>query len=179
MGGTTAKGALIKDGQALKRYEIEVARVHEFKKGSGLIAKIPVIDLVEIGSGGGSIASIDSRGLLAVGPLSCGADPGPACYGRGGFEATLTDANLILGYLSEESFLGGEFGFLEIKLLWLLKKVCQKLNLSEVRAAWGIHNIINEDIAKAFRIHASERGFDYRNSSMIAFGGSGPIHALK
>ena len=104
MGGTTAKGALIKDGQALKRYEIEVARVHEFKKGSGLIAKIPVIDLVEIGSGGGSIASIDSRGLLAVGPLSCGADPGPACYGRGGFEATLTDANLILGYLSEESF---------------------------------------------------------------------------
>ena len=180
MGGTTAKGALIKDGQALKRYEIEVARVHEFKKGSGLIAKIPVIDLVEIGSGGGSIASIDSRGLLAVGPLSCGADPGPACYGRGGFEATLTDANLILGYLGEESFLGGEFKvFRNQASLAIEKKVCQKLNLSEVRAAWGIHNIINEDIAKAFRIHASERGFDYRNSSMIAFGGSGPIHALE
>ena len=180
MGGTTAKGALIKDGQALKRYEIEVARVHEFKKGSGLIAKIPVIDLVEIGSGGGSIASIDSRGLLAVGPLSCGADPGPACYDRGGFEATLTDANLILGYLSEESFLGGEFKvFRNQASLAIEKKVCQKLNLSEVRAAWGIHNIINEDIAKAFRIHASERGFDYRNSSMIAFGGSGPIHALE
>ena len=180
MGGTTAKGALIKDGEALKRYEMEVARVHDFKQGSGLIAKIPVIDMVEIGSGGGSIASIDPRGLLAVGPQSAGADPGPACYGQGGIEATLTDANLILGYLDEESFLGGKFKVFRGEASAVIEKnVCEALTLSLVRAAWGVHDIINEAIAKAFRIHASERGFDYRNSTMIAFGGSGPIHAVE
>ena len=180
MGGTTAKGALVKNGEALKRYEIEVARMHGFKQGSGLVAKIPVIDMIEIGSGGGSIASLDSRGLLAVGPESAGADPGPACYNLGGKEATLTDANLILGYLDEGSLLGGDFQVVMRKAVEAVEqKISQKLDLTLARSAWGMHDTINEGIAKAFRIHASERGFDYRDSSMVAFGGSGPIHALE
>jgi len=180
MGGTTAKGALVNNGEALKRYEIEVARMHGFKQGSGLIAKIPVIDMIEIGSGGGSIASLDSRALLAVGPQSAGADPGPACYNLGGKEATLTDANLILGYLDEGSLLGGNFQVVMNKAVEAVEKnISRKLDLTLARSAWGIHDIINEGIAKAFRIHASERGFDYRDSSMVAFGGSGPIHALE
>ena len=107
MGGTTAKGCMIRDHAPLKRYEFEVARVHEFKRGSGLPVKIPVLDMIEIGSGGGSLAQIDDRGVLGVGPRSAGADPGPACYGRGGRRPTLTDANLVLGYLDSSSFLGG------------------------------------------------------------------------
>ena len=109
MGGTTAKGALIINGAANKRYELEVGRVHDFKPGSGLVAKIPAIDMIEIGYGGGSTSAIDARGLLAVGPDSAGAQPGPACYQQGGKEATLTDANLVLGYLDGASFLGGNF----------------------------------------------------------------------
>ena len=104
MGGTTAKGALVRDHQPLKRYDLEVARVHEFKQGSGLPVRIPAIDMIEIGAGGGSIAELDDRGLIRVGPRSAGADPGPACYGLGGIAATLTDANLLLGYLDPEFF---------------------------------------------------------------------------
>ena len=107
MGGTTAKGALVRGGVPIKRYAMEVARVHEFRKGSGLAIRIPAIDMIEIGAGGGSIAEIDERGLLRVGPRSAGADPGPACYGRGGTRPTLTDANLVLGYLDAGFFLGG------------------------------------------------------------------------
>ena len=107
MGGTTAKGALVRGGTPIKRYSMEVARVHEFRQGSGLPIRIPVIDMIEIGAGGGSIAEIDDRGLLRVGPRSAGADPGPACYGRGGTKPTLTDANLVLGYLDAGFFLGG------------------------------------------------------------------------
>jgi len=107
MGGTTAKGALVRGGEPIKKYSIEVARVHEFRHGSGLPVKIPVIDMIEIGAGGGSIAEVDARGLLRVGPRSAGADPGPACYGRGGKQPTLTDANLVLGYLDAGFFLGG------------------------------------------------------------------------
>ena len=180
MGGTTAKGALVNNGEALKRYEIEVARIHDFKQGSGLLAKIPVIDMIEIGSGGGSIAVIDSRGLLAFGPQSAGADPGPACYNLGGREPTLTDANLVLGYLDEGSPLGGDFKVFRGNASEAIEeKIARKLDLTLARSAWGIHDIINEGIAKAFRIHASERGFDYRDCSMVAFGGSGPIHALE
>ena len=107
MGGTTAKGALVRGGAPIKRYSMEVARVHEFRQGSGLPIRIPAIDMIEIGAGGGSIAEIDERGLLRVGPRSAGADPGPACYGRGGTKPTLTDANLVLGYLDAGFFLGG------------------------------------------------------------------------
>ena len=179
-GGTTAKGALIRDGQPLRDYELEVARVHGFKAGSGLPLRIPVIDMIEIGAGGGSIASVDERRLLAVGPLSAGADPGPACYRRGGESATLTDANLALGYLVPEQFLGGRMA-LDTKAAEtaLDAQVGGPLEVTTTRAAWGVHEVINEDVARAFREHASEVGFDYRRSAMVAFGGSGPMHALR
>ncbi len=177
MGGTTAKGCLIHEGRPLKRYELEVGRVHEFKKGSGLPAKIPVIDMIEIGAGGGSLAAIDERGTVRVGPRSAGARPGPACYGLGGVAATLTDANLMLGYLDTESFLGGEMTIdREAARRALDAGIGGALGVDAMRAAWGIHDVINEDVARAFRVHASERGSDYRNCSMIVFGGSGPLH---
>jgi N-methylhydantoinase A len=180
MGGTTAKGSIVRDGRPHKKYEIEVARVHEFKTGSGLPVKIPVVDMIEIGAGGGGIAELDERGLLRVGPRSAGAVPGPACYAQGGKQATLTDANLSLGYYDSKSFLGGRMqldkaaGEEAIAL-----GVGKPLNLTPERAAWGIHETINEDVARAFRVHASEIGFDYRRCSMLAFGGSGPAHAMR
>jgi N-methylhydantoinase A len=178
MGGTTAKGALVLGGEAVKKYAMEVARVHEFRQGSGLPVRIPVIDMIEIGAGGGSIAEVDERGLLRVGPRSAGAMPGPACYGQGGTKPTLTDANLVLGFLDPDFFLGGAMG-LDKKAAEtaIAEGVGKPLGLATLRAAWGIHDIICEDVARAFRIHATERGFDYRNSSMVAFGGSGPLHA--
>jgi N-methylhydantoinase A len=180
MGGTTAKGALVRGGEPLKRYELEVARVHEFKMGSGLPAKIPVIDLIEIGSGGGSIAAVDERGTIKVGPLSASAEPGPVCYNQGGEQPTLTDANLCLGYLDASFFLGGEMELDAEGALTAIDKVIAKpLEVSAERAAWGIHESVNEDIARAFRNHASERGFDYRACAMAAFGGSGPAHACR
>ena len=179
MGGTTAKGALVRGGTPLRKYDMEVARVHDFKRGSGLPVITPAIDMIEIGAGGGSIAEIDERGLLRVGPRSAGADPGPACYGAGGKNATLTDANLVLGYLDPDHFLGGEMALdVEAAKCAIAETVAEPLELNLTRAAWGIHEIINEDVARAFRIHASERGFDYRQSSMVAFGGSGPLHAM-
>ena len=179
MGGTTAKGALIRRFAPLKQYDLEVGRVHEFKRGSGLPAKLPVIDMIEIGSGGGSLARVDERGLIRVGPRSAGADPGPACYGKGGTGATLTDANVVLGYLDPDFFLGGEMRLdAGAARAAIEEHVASPAGLDPIRAAWGVHEIANEDVARAFRIHASERGFDYRSSSMVAFGGSGPVHAL-
>lgn len=180
MGGTTAKGCIVQGGEPLKRYEMEVARVHEFKKGSGLPVKIPVLDMIEIGSGGGSLAEVDERGTLRVGPRSASADPGPACYGRGGERPTLTDANLVLGYLDSSSFLGGRMQLdLEASKRVIKHVVADPLGVSLERAAWGIHEVINEDVARAFRVHASERGVDYRRCAMVAFGGSGPLHAAR
>jgi N-methylhydantoinase A len=180
MGGTTAKGALIRDGRPLRRYEIEVARVYGFKHGSGLPLRIPVIDMIEIGAGGGSIATVDERNLLAVGPSSAGADPGPACYSLGGKRATLTDANLTLGYLVADAFLGGRMALDTVAAKRAIgSDIAATLNIDPFRAAWGIHEVINEDVARAFRVHASEIGFDYRRCAMIAFGGSGPAHAIR
>ena len=180
MGGTTAKGALIRDGRPLRRYEFEVAREYGFKHGSGLPLRIPVIDMIEIGAGGGSIATVDERNLLAVGPSSAGADPGPACYGLGGKRATLTDANLTLGYLVADAFLGGRMALDTAAAEHVIgSDIAATLNIDSVRAAWGIHEVINEDVARAFRVHASEIGFDYRRCAMIAFGGSGPAHAIR
>jgi N-methylhydantoinase A len=180
MGGTTAKGALIRDRVPLRKYDLEVARVHAFKKGSGLPLKIPVIDMIEIGAGGGGIAAVDRRGVIQLGPRSAGADPGPACYGRDGHEATLTDANLVLGYLDPVFFLGGKMRLDPARAQEAVKNaVAETLDLPLARAAWGIHETANEDVARAFRVHAAERGFDYRGCSMIAFGGCGPIHALR
>ncbi len=179
MGGTTAKGALVVDGQPIKHYDMEVARGYKHRLGSGLKVRIPVLDMIEIGAGGGSIADVDERGLLQVGPRSAGASPGPACYGQGGTCATLTDANLVLGYLDAGFFLGGAMRLDVAGAERAIREgVAGPLGLDTLRAAHGIHDIVSEDIARAFRIHASERAFDYRGASMVAFGGSGPLHAM-
>ncbi|MGJ5202895.1 hydantoinase/oxoprolinase family protein [Bradyrhizobium sp. HKCCYLR20261] len=180
MGGTTAKGAFVVGTRPLKKYELEAARVHEFKRGSGLVINLPVIDMIEIGAGGGSISRVDERGLIRVGPRSAGAKPGPVAYGRGGEEPTLTDANFTLGYLNPQFFLGGRMRIdREAAAAAISKTVGEPLDLDTARAAWGIHEIINEDVAGAFRTHASERGIDSRSCAMIAFGGSGPLHAVR
>ena len=179
LGGTTAKGALVRYYKPLKSEQMEVDRVNEARKGSGFPLRIPVLDMIEIGSGGGSIAGIDDRGLLKVGPRSAGANPGPACYGKDGGYAALTDANLLLGYLDPDFFLGGEMKLdKRASEIAIEKNVGLPLSLSTLRASWGIHDSASEDIARAFRIHAAERGFDYRNATMVAFGGSGPLHAM-
>ena len=171
---------MIKNGKPTIADNFEIGRVHRFKKGSGLPVKIPTIELIEIGAGGGSIAEVNDSNLLAVGPQSAGANPGPACYDQGGTSPTLTDANLMLGYLVADTFLGGRMPLLEPHSRKAIKRsISEALDIDVSRAAWGIHEVINEDVARAFRVHASEVGFDYRNSAMIAFGGSGPAHAMR
>ncbi len=180
MGGTTAKTCIIQNGEPLRVNEFEVARVYRFKKGSGLPVKIPVIEMIEIGAGGGSIATIGPLGLLKVGPESAGADPGPVCYGLGGKEPTVTDADLILGYLNPDFFLGGEMKLdRERAAKALAEKIAQPLGFSLERAAWGIHEVVNENMANASRIHAVEKGIDPRRFSLVAFGGAGPVHAYQ
>jgi N-methylhydantoinase A len=180
MGGTTAKGAIVRGGNLHKKYELEVARVHEFKTGSGLPVRIPVVDMIEIGAGGGGIAELDDRGVIRVGPRSAGAMPGPACYGRGGDSATLTDADLVLGFFDPAYFLGGAMKLDPTASTKVIEaRVGKALGVDTARAAWGIHETINEDVARAFRVHASDIGFDYRNCNMVAFGGSGPAHAAR
>jgi N-methylhydantoinase A len=180
MGGTTAKICVIDQGQPMVTTEFEVARVYRFKKGSGLPVKVPVIEMIEIGAGGGSIARIDQLGLLKVGPHSAGADPGPACYGLGGSEPTVTDADLVLGYLDPEYFLGGKMRLDRSRAEEaILKHVVEPLGVDLTRAAWGIHEVVNENMANAARIHLVERGRDQRRYSLIAFGGAGPVHAYR
>ncbi len=138
-----------------------------------------MVEITTIGAGGGSIAFVDRGGLLQVGPESAGSVPGPVCYGQGGDRPTLTDANLVLGFLDDRFFLGGAMGLdRQAAETAIHDGVAKPLGLETLRAAWGIHDIISEDVARAFRIHATERGFDYRSGSMVAFGGSGPLHAL-
>ncbi|HEV7666451.1 MAG TPA: hydantoinase/oxoprolinase family protein, partial [Chloroflexota bacterium] len=179
MGGTTAKLCVIEDGQPLTSTEFEVDRKYRFKKGSGLPVKVPVVDLIEIGAGGGSIARVDSLGLLKVGPESAGADPGPACYGRGGTQPTITDADLLLGYLDPSFFLGGRLT-LDVPAAEraILKTIGEPLAMSATRAAWGIHQLVNEGMAGAARVHAIERGKDPRSLPLFAFGGAGPGHGF-
>lgn len=180
MGGTTAKTCIIQGGEPLRVNEFEVGRVYRFKKGSGLPVKIPVIEMIEIGAGGGSIASIGPLGLLKVGPESAGADPGPVCYGLGGKEPTVTDADLILGYLNPDFFLGGEMKLDRQRAEEALgEKIAKPLDFSLERAAWGIHEVVNENMANASRIHAVEKGIDPRRFSLVAFGGAGPVHAYQ
>jgi N-methylhydantoinase A len=176
MGGTTAKLCVIDDGQPLKTHDFEVDRVYRFRKGSGLPVRIPVIDMIEIGAGGGSIARIDSLGLLKVGPESSGADPGPVCYGQGGTEATVTDADLILGYLDPRYFLGGKMQLDFEAARNALRRLGQRLEMTVEQVAWGIHQIVNENMANAARAHLGERGKDPRRLPMYAFGGAGPVH---
>jgi len=179
MGGTTAKLCVIEDGQPAKTHEFEVDRVYRFRKGSGLPVRIPVIDMIEIGAGGGSIARIDSLGLLKVGPDSSGADPGPVCYGLGGTEPTVTDADLVLGYLDADYFLGGKRQLEVEGARTALARLGTKLGMSVEQAAWGIHQIVNENMANAARAHLGERGKDPRRMPMYAFGGAGPVHGYR
>jgi N-methylhydantoinase A len=178
MGGTTAKMCLVEDGRPEHAHEFEAARVRRFRKGSGLPLKVPVVDLIEIGAGGGSLARIDAMGLLKVGPESAGAEPGPVCYGRGGSQPTVTDADLMLGYLSPDYFLGGEMaldrGAVERAIA---TTIAQPLGLDVTQAAAGIHSIVNENMAAATRMYIAEKGRDPRRYAMIAFGGAGPVHA--
>ena len=177
VGGTTAKACLIENGRAAVAAEMEAARVHRFKKGSGLPVKAPVIDMIEIGAGGGSIASVDEVGLLRVGPHSAGAVPGPACYGRGGTRPTVTDANLILSYYDPAFFLGGRMTLDRTAAERALADVGGPIGLDAVRTAWGIHRVVTESMAAAARIHIVEKGRDPRAYAMVGFGGAGPAHA--
>ncbi|HEV2282308.1 MAG TPA: hydantoinase/oxoprolinase family protein [bacterium] len=178
MGGTTAKACLVEGGEPLTAREFEVARVYRFKRGSGLPIKVPAIEMIEIGAGGGSLARVSSLGLLTVGPESAGAEPGPACYGRGGTEPTVTDADLVLGYLDPEFFLGGRLRLdREAARRAIEERVAGPLGLDPVQAAWGIHQVVNENMASAVRVHAVERGKDIRRFPLFAFGGAGPVHA--
>ncbi len=179
MGGTTAKACLIQGGRADVAPMMEAARVHRFKKGSGLPIKAPVIDMIEIGAGGGSIARVDSLGLLKVGPGSAGADPGPACYGHGGTEPTVTDANLLLGYLDPGFFLGGRMALDGTAAETAIDKVGEPLGLTAVEAAWGNYEIVCENMAGAARVHIVEKGHDPRRYAMVALGGAGPAHAAR
>ena len=179
MGGSTAKLCVIDDGQPLKTHEFEVDRVYRFRKGSGLPVRIPVIDMIEIGAGGGSIARVDSLGLLKVGPDSSGADPGPVCYGQGGTQPTVTDADLALGYLDANYFLGGKMKLDLDGTKRALERLGYPLKMTGEQVAWGIHQIVNENMANAARAHLGERGKDPRRMPMYAFGGAGPVHGYR
>jgi N-methylhydantoinase A len=180
MGGTTAKTCIIENNQPHISTQFEIARVKRFKKGSGLPIQVSCVDLIEVGAGGGSIARIDGMGLLKVGPDSQGASPGPACYGLGGTEPTVTDADLILGYIDPGYFLGGEMEiFPEAASEAVRKKIAEPLKIEEVQAAWGIHELVNETMAAAARIQLSEQGKDPRNFTLMATGGAGPVHAFR
>ncbi len=179
MGGTTAKASMIKNGAPEITNHFEAAREKRFKKGSGLPVRIPVIDMIEIGAGGGSIAHLNHLGLLTVGPESASSTPGPACYNRGGENPTVTDADLILGFLNEDYFLGGTMKLHKDKAIAAMKKkIADPLKISVEEAAWGIHRIVNENMANAARVHIIEKGLDPRFFSMLAFGGAGPVHAF-
>ena len=180
MGGTTAKVCLIDDGRPLVSYGFEAARMHRFKKGSGLPLRVPAIELIEIGAGGGSIARIDRLGLLKVGPDSAGAAPGPAAYGRDGREPTVTDADLLLGYLNPDYFLGGEMRLdVEAARAAVADRLAGPLGRDVSAAAWGVHDIVNEQMASAARIHVAERGRDPRRYALVATGGAAPVHACR
>ena len=179
MGGTTAKTCVIEDGKPSQTNTIEVARVHRFKIGSGLPIVIPVLDLIEIGSGGGSIAWLDGLGLLRVGPQSAGASPGPACYGLGGTEPTVTDANLVLGYLNPDYFLGGRMTLDTGAAQAAMSRLGSEIGMNEVEAAWGVYSVVTESMAAAARIHIIGRNKDPRRYAIVAFGGAGPAHACE
>ena len=178
MGGTTAKICIIEDGQPMKAKDFEAARVYRFKKGSGIPLKVPVIELIEIGAGGGSIAKVNNMGLLVVGPESSGADPGPACYGKAGEDPAVTDSDLVLGYLDPNYFLGGEMQLdIEAAQKAIIEKVGNPMGLPLQEAAWGIHEMVNENMADSAKAYAMEKGIDLTQSGMVVLGGAGPVHA--
>jgi N-methylhydantoinase A len=180
MGGTTAKICLIDDFQPQTSRAFEVARIYRFKKGSGLPLRIPVIEMVEIGAGGGSIARIDRLKRITVGPDSAGADPGPACYGRGGAAPTVTDADLLLGRIDPAGFSGGRMALDRAAAEQAVQsQVAAPLDLALPLAAFGVAEIVDENMANAARVHAIESGKDARGRTLVAFGGAAPLHAAR
>ena len=180
MGGTTAKLCLIDDFEPLASRSFEVDRVYRFKKGSGLPVRIPVIEMVEIGAGGGSIASIDKLGRIQVGPESAGSEPGPAAYGRGGDRPAVTDADVQLGRVVAKTFAGGAFELdIDAAENALQSGVALAMNLSLDMAAFGITEVVDENMAAAARAHAAEFGLDLASRDMVAFGGAAPLHAAR
>ena len=179
MGGTTAKICLIDNAEPQKATMFEMARSHRFKQGSGLPARIPVIEMVEIGAGGGSIARVDSLGRITTGPDSAGSEPGPACYDLGGAEATVTDADLILGRLEAEGFADGSMQLNnEAAGQAIREKLAGPLRMDIPLAAYGVAEIVEEDMANAAREHATESGKSLTGRTLVAFGGAAPLHAL-
>lgn len=177
MGGTTAKISLITGGQPTRTTELEVARVRRFQKGSGLLLKAPAVDLIEIGAGGGSIARVDALGLLGVGPDSAGAEPGPACYGAGGTSPTVTDADLLLGYLNADYFLGGKMRLHPGQAAAAVEQhIAKPLGVDAIRAARSIYEVVNDNMANAASVYAAEQGIDLRDFTLLAFGGAAPAH---
>lgn len=177
MGGTTAKMCIIEDSQPLVNHAFEVDRVYRLKPGSGLPVRAPVIDMIEIGAGGGSIARVDALGLLTIGPDSAGSEPGPACYGRGGTSATVTDADVVLGYLAPDDFLGGSMRLdADAAARAITEQVAEPLGVTLAEAAWGVHATVNANMSNAARVHAIERGQDPARLPVFVMGGNGPVH---
>ncbi len=176
MGGTTAKLSLVEGGEPLTAYSFEAARQKRFVEGSGLPIRISTIELIEIGAGGGSIAHVDDIGLLKVGPRSAGSTPGPASYGLGGSEATVTDADFLLGYLNPEYFAGGVVTVELEAARKAVERLASRVGLAPIEVAWGIHDIVNESMASAARVHIAERGRDPRQYALLCTGGAGPVH---
>ena len=180
MGGTTAKICLIDDGEPLKGRSFEVDRQSRFKKGSGTPVRIPVLEMVEIGAGGGSIARVDSLQRILVGPDSAGAEPGPACYGHGGIEPTVTDADLAIGKIDPTRFAGGKIAIDPVRAeAALAAGIGAKLSMSTEQAAVGVAEIVDENMANAARVHAVERGVAIAERTLVAFGGAAPLHASR
>ena len=178
MGGTTAKICLIRNHTPKTARVFEVARSYRFKKGSGMPISIPVIDMVEIGAGGGSLARVDGMQQIRVGPESAGSEPGPACYGRGGVRPAVTDADLILGKLDPDNFAGGSIPLkVDAAAFALDQALGQPLGMPIIEAAWGLAEVVDENMANAARVHAVENGEDLSTYTMIAFGGAAPLHA--
>lgn len=178
MGGTTAKICLIKNQTPKTSRAFEVARTYRFKKGSGMPISIPVIDMVEIGAGGGSLAHVDRMRQIRVGPESAGSEPGPACYGRGGARPAVTDADLLLGKLDADNFAGGSIKlYPESSRTAIVTHIGDQLDMDAVEAAFGVAEMVDENMANAARVHAVENGEDLSEYTMIAFGGAAPLHA--
>ena len=180
MGGTTAKICLLTNGEPERARKFEIARAYRDMKGSGIPVRIPVIEMVEIGAGGGSIARVDKLSRITVGPDSAGSTPGPVCYGRGGTEPAVTDANLALGKIDPAYFAGGKIALDEAAARQALQKhIGSRLGLKEFWPAAGVTEIVEENMANAARVHAIERGHDIASCTMIAFGGGAPLHACR
>ena len=180
MGGTTAKICLIDNAKPQTNRLFEVARIYRFKKGSGIPLRIPVIEMVEIGAGGGSIARVDAMGRIAVGPDSAGSEPGPACYGRGGSEPTVTDADLLLGRIDPSAFAGGKMNLDQPGAeAAVVHHVGEKLGLATEFAALGVSEMVDENMSNAARVHTIESGKNVADRTLIAFGGAAPLHAAR